>query len=374
MKIALLCISAAWGGLEMNVYRFAVRLRERGHEVTLLARTGTPVYEKARQDGLIVVPFEVRVKYADIKAASRLASLLRARRIESLIISVAKDNYVAGWAKLFFYPRLKLYYQQHMQLGVPKKGLVQTLLYRSLTAWIAPLELLARQVREKTRMPPGRIHVIPLGIDLKQFEGIEEKRQKARSFYGLPADAFVAGIVGRLHPDKGQHHLLKAAGHLHRTGKPLHVLIVGEETRGSTGGYTAFLKQTAGEQSIEKLVHFHPYTEETALAFAALDVFVMASLGETYGMVTIEAMAAGLPVIGTNTGGTPELLGEGRYGMLIPPGDEKALAGALENMMNDPGRKQLGQAAQQYAHRTFGHHLQCKAMEELLTGSLSTGV
>ncbi len=222
-------------------------------------------------------------------------------------------------------------------------------------------------------MPPGRIHVIPLGIDLKQFEGVEEKRQKARLFYGLPPDAFVAGIVGRLHPDKGHHYLLKAAGHLHRAGQPLHVLIVGEETRGGTGRYTASLQQTAGEQGIENLVHFHPYTEETALAYAALDVFVMASLGETYGMVTIEAMAAGLPVIGTNTGGTPELLGEGRYGMLIPPKDEKALAGALENMMNNPGRKQLGQAAQQYALSTFGYHLQCKAMEELLTGGSSTG-
>src|SRR4028118_765227 len=204
MKIAVLCISAAWGGLEMNVYRFAVRLRDRGHEITLLARTGTPVYEKARQADLIVVPFDVRVKYADIKAASQLASLLRERRIESLIISVAKDHYVAGWAKIFFYPRLRLYYQQHMQLGVPKKGPVQTLLYRNLTAWIAPLELLAREVREKTRMPPDRIHVIPLGIDLNQFEKMEEKRHKARLLYGLPPDAFVAGILGRLHPDKGQ--------------------------------------------------------------------------------------------------------------------------------------------------------------------------
>lgn len=368
MKVALLCISAAWGGLEMNVYRFAVRLQERGHDVTLLARPATPVYEKARQYGLTVISFDVKIKYADIKAAFALATLLKQRGVQTLIISTAKDIYVAGWARLFFYPRLRLYYQQHMQLGVPKKGLVQTLLYRSLTAWITPLHLLAGQVREKTRMPPERIFVIPLGIDVKQFEGVKEKRAEARSFFGLPAQAFVAGIIGRLHPDKGQQYLLKAAGYLHQSGITVHVFILGEETRGDTRQYLAYLQQLSRESGIEKQVHFHPYTEQTALAYAALDVFVMASVGETYGMVTIEAMAAGLPVIGTESGGTPELLGGGRYGVLIPPGNEKALADALKSLMESSDREQLGQAAQDYARRTFDYRLQCKAMEDLLAG------
>ncbi len=355
----------------MNVYRFAIRLRERGHDVTLLARPGTPVFEKAQQEGL-VASFDVKIKYADFKAAFRLAQLLRQRHIGALIISTAKDNYVAGWAKIFFYPRLSLYYQQHMQLGVPKRGLVQTLLYRSLTAWITPLALLAQQVREKTRMPPERIHVIPLGLDVKQFEGVKEKRQKARLLFGLPAGAFVAGIIGRLDPDKGQHYLLKAAGHLQGLGKMVHVLIVGEETRGDTRQYFAYLQQLAGELGIQQLIRFHPYTEETALAYAALDIFIMASLSETYGMVTIEAMAAGLPVIGTNTGGTPELLGGGKYGILVPAGDEKALAAALERLMEDPGREQLGQVAQHYAHHTFDYRQQCQAMEDLLADGEST--
>jgi glycosyltransferase involved in cell wall biosynthesis len=142
---------------------------------------------------------------------------------------------------------------------------------------------------------------------------------------------------------------------------------VGEETRGDTRQYLAYLQKLAHELRIEHLVHFRPFIEQTEKVYAILDVFVMASLKETYGTVTIEAMAAGLPIIGTNTGGTPELLEYGRLGILIPPTNEKEMANALEKLYTSKNlREQYGNIARKSAKNRFAYQIQCKQMEELI--------
>jgi glycosyltransferase involved in cell wall biosynthesis len=365
----MLCISPAWGGLEINIYRVARYLTQRGHSVTVITSSGTPLQRYAEKAGLAVEPLVVKVKYVDLGAAYRLSKILKRRNISSLIFSIAKDTYLVGWAKWFFYPALQLFYYQQMQVGIPKKGPVQTLLYRSLAAWIAPLRGLADQVREMTHMPPERIHVILQGIDTPVFLHARAQREEARRHFRLPHDAFVVGIVGRIDPMKGQEYLIKAAARAARAGKPFHALVVGQ----AVPEYALHLQRLMAELDVAPFVHVHPYTDDPALAYAAMDAFALASLQETYGMVTVEAMAAGLAVVGTRSGGTPELLGNGRYGVLVPPRDDEALAAALVRLMEAPAeREALGRAAQAYAAETFTMTAQLEALENVLRGGPAT--
>ena len=164
---------------------------------------------------------------------------------------------------------------------------------------------------------------------------------------------------------KGQEYLIKATARVVGAGKPMHALIIGQ----AVPQYLQHLKQQIADLDVGAVVHIHSYTDDPSLAYAALDVFVMASLEETYGMVTVEAMAAGLAVVGTRSGGTPELLGNGQYGVLVPPKDDEALAAALIRLMDAPGeRNMLGQAAQAYATENFTMAAQCAAIENLLRG------
>jgi glycosyltransferase involved in cell wall biosynthesis len=209
--------------------------------------------------------------------------------------------------------------------------------------------------------------VIPLGVNTSLFADPGINKLQARSRLHLPHQAFIAGIIGRIDPDKGQEYLIKAIPLLLKKDKEVHVLIVGEESRGDTRHYPQFLQKLVQELDIEKYVHFRPFTEHTEEAFAALDIFVMASRSETYGMVTVEAMASGLPVIGTNTGGTPELLDCGASGILMPPADEYALADALEKLVtNQELRQQLAQSARQRAIARYDYRVQCDQLDELL--------
>jgi glycosyltransferase involved in cell wall biosynthesis len=361
----MLCISPAWGGLEMNMYRVARYLTERGHSVTVITTPGTPLQRYAENAGLTVETLAVKVKYVDLGAAYRLARILKKKNTSALVFSIAKDNYLAGWAKRFFYPALRLFYYQQMQMGIPKKGPVQTLLYRSLAAWIAPLHGLADQVRQMTHMPPERIHVILQGIDVPVFVRARAQRAEARRHFRLADDAFVVGIVGRIDPMKGQEYLIKAVARAVKAGKPFHALVVGQ----AVPEYAGHLQRLIAELDVARFVHVHPYTDDPALAYAAMDTFVLASLQETYGMVTVEAMAAGLAVVGTRSGGTPELMGNGRYGVLVPPQDDEALAAALIQLMEAPAeREALGREAQAYAAQTFPIAAQLEALENVLGG------
>jgi glycosyltransferase involved in cell wall biosynthesis len=367
MNIAFLCTSASWGGLEMNIIRLARRMQDRGHTIFLFTHAGTPYHLKAQTYQFTCEILEVKHPYLSIAAAKQLAKLLTQYQTQFIFFSYAKDNYVCSYAKFFFKRDLKVLYLQQMELGINKKGPLQTFIYQQLDAWITPLNKLEKQVLARTYMSPGKIRVIPLGIDTERFAEYMGTKEEARKQLGLPTGAFVAGILGRIDPDKGQEYLLKALPLLLKRNKEIHVLLMGEESRGDTRKYPQYLQNLVQELNIEKFVHFRPFTEQTEIAFAALNVFIMASIGETYGMVTVEAMASGVPVIGTSSGGTPELLHFGKAGLLVPPKDPEALALAIEKLMSNKLLwEEMRTAASQRAIAKYNYQLQCRLVEQLL--------
>ncbi|QHT69891.1 glycosyltransferase family 4 protein [Rhodocytophaga rosea] len=368
MKIAFFCSSEAWGGLEMNLYRLAVRLKARGHEIKVFAFPGSSFFQQAQKSGLSPVALRVKRHYTDFRSAARLARLLKQEEYKVLLFSIAKDNYIAGWAKIFFYRQLHIIYIQQMILGIPKKSLIQTFLYRNLSAWVSPSHVLATQVTQQTHMPVDRIHIVPLGIETETFSNHTIGKAEARRRLELPKNVFMAGTVGRLDPSKGQDVLIKAIGLLKQKNIKIHALFVGKETFGDTRKYPQSLKELSIQLQVETQIHFRDFTSEPALAFTALDVFVMSSHAEAFGMVTVEAMASGLPVIGTQTGGTPEILEEGNLGLLFPPNDHKNLAEALEKIYLDADlRKTLGVKARQSAIQKYSYQAQCTLLENVIS-------
>ncbi len=365
MRLAIYCSSLAWGGLEMNLFRLATRLHDQGHHISVYAIPNSTFYEHAKKSVLTLIPISVKYHYFDLFTAYQLAKKLKKDECEVLLFSIAKDNYVTGWAKVFFYPNLHLIYLQQMILGIPKKGIVQTFLYKKLSAWIAPTQELAQQVLVQTHMPKERIHLIPLGIDTLEFANSKLTKEQARQQLNLPESVFLVGIIGRFDPSKGQDILIKAITHLKQE---IHILFVGKETFGDTRKYYTHLQELTQNLNLEKRIHFRDFTDEPAVAFKALDVFVMASHAEAFGMVTVEAMASCLPVIGTESGSTPELLENGKLGLLVPPNDDISLAKDIETLYwNDELRSSLGVLAQKAALIKYSYQTQCNMLKQLLS-------
>jgi glycosyltransferase involved in cell wall biosynthesis len=199
--------------------------------------------------------------------------------------------------------------------------------------------------------------VLPYGIDSDTFQPDSELRVGLRKEYEISDRQVVFGMVGRLDPGKGQGVFLEALSDFD-DDRILGVLI-GEETRGEPG-YRKELEARVAALGLGNRVKFLGYIDDPNGCYPMLDVLVMPSRKETFGLVLIEAMSFGLPVIATNAGGVPEIVIDGKTGILVPPGDARALAGAMRTLFEDNElRQEMGHRGRERAiqHYRLDHHM-----------------
>jgi glycosyltransferase involved in cell wall biosynthesis len=169
----------------------------------------------------------------------------------------------------------------------------------------------------------GRIEIVPLGLPPVEFE------EATRDELGLDAADFVLVTVGRLLKRKGLSYLLGAVARIE--SDRLKVVVCGD------GPERASLAALARELGISERILFvgHVSDERKYQLLSVADVFVMASLHEGFGIVFLEAMSQGLPIISTNVGGQTDFLGNGRNAILVPPERSDELQRAIERYMAD---------------------------------------
>ena len=359
-RLAYLCSSESWGGLEMNQLKNAGWMKERGHSVFILCRKNSPIEQAAISEHIDVLHIQKHRKYYDFSAGKRLARLLQSNNITHLITRDTRDMSVSVIAKRNFSGKLHLSYFMEMQLGVNKKGLLHSLRFRHIDAWSCPLNWLAGQVRTMTNFDHKRIHVIPSAIDLSRFT-TQMPQNEARALLDLPEGKFIIGLSGRFDPFKGHLLLLEAVHQLDRSD--VCVCFLGEPTKGSDNTYMDAIQRTIEEYHLKDRVFIRPFRRDIETFYKAIDLFIMASKAETFGMVTIEAMASGTPVIASNSGGSPEILGFGEFGGLFETGNSLSLKEEIEKMISTEKRNQ---SSLQKAVAKYDHHVICAQVENLL--------
>lgn len=170
---------------------------------------------------------------------------------------------------------------------------------------------------------PNKITVIPEGVDLDLFKPKIDKSEQEK----------VILFVGRIAQEKGLMYLIKAIPRVTKVFPSISVLMVGEDQ-----GIQENLIKAAENLGVEKIVHFlgPKFGYELARTYRKARVFVLPSLYETFGLAILEAMASGLPIVTTRTGGIPELVEDGSNGMLVGPRNHEALAEAIIKLLSDP--------------------------------------
>jgi len=365
--VAIYCSSGSWGGLEMNTARLARWLFERGQPVTLFCLKGTPMANQASTCKIPIHYIRRNKRYLDFRGAFWFSRHLACNNISSLILVDNRDLDFGGLVKLFSCQKIRLIYQQHMRLGITKKDLIHTLRFRQLDAWITLLPYMKEEILSKTRFPENRIHLIPLGLDVASLISSLPSRQTARKQLDLPVERFIIGILGRLDPQKGQHLVIQALYNLRQKGITCSLLVMGETTLNEGIAYTEQLHKMISGLGLRNDVFFRGYQDDIAVFYAAIDLFALGSFEETYGMVSIEAMLCGVPVVGSRAGGTTELLGNGTYGWLYTPKDPSDMATVIHRAIGD--REILGRLtahAREHASSVYSHHEECSRIEHLL--------
>lgn len=316
----------------------------RGISVTVVVPAASELERRARDVDLRVITITPRWKYGDVIAAIRLTRALKENRIDLVLLMQSQDIHLAALASLFSAPSEFVFYQQ-MQSRFNKRGFIHSWMYSKLSLWMTLTQAMKKDVLECTRVPEGKIKVVPLGIDVRQFNPKEFKKAESRRHFELPRKSCIVGVLGRLDKLKGQHVLLQAIPEILKRRPDAYFLIAGDETAGASG-YKEYLKELCRTLNIGRSVKFLPFMEDVPRLMVALDVFVLPSFSETYGLVVLEAMAMQIPVIATEAGGVPELVKHGKTGMLIKPNDVVAITRALQRILgNEKLRNSFGRAA-----------------------------
>jgi glycosyltransferase involved in cell wall biosynthesis len=226
----------------------------------------------------------------------------------------------------------------------------KTALFRRLEAWLAVSADALVAVSESVRdglvslgiAPAGKIRVVPLGLDLAHLAG-ELPRGVLRREAGIPDAAPLVGMVGRLVPIKDAPAFLRAARLVREARPDARFALVGD------GEERPALEALCRELGLHAQVTFFGWRRDLAAVYGDLDVVVNASRNEGTPVALIEALAAARPVVATRVGGTPDLLGEGERGRLVPPGDPGALARAvLETLDQSEAARSRAQAGRDH--------------------------
>ncbi|WP_141019981.1 glycosyltransferase [Azoarcus sp. DD4] len=303
--------------------QYAVLFRDTPYKVTTVYLTDPPsdeVTALSASDEVIYLDYDGKdVRGLKLDAMRRLREIVAARDVRMILAHRFKPIFISCWAT-----KLPVIGVHHAF------GDYERLSHQLFARWFGKrLGLLgvSDAIRDDIRRgvpswPADRIETLHNRIDVDAVRTEVLPRAAARERLGLPQDAYVIGNVGRLHPDKDQATLLRAFARA-RGSLPAGALLV---ILGK-GRLEDKLKAQAVELGIADAVRFLGQVPEARRAFSAFDLFALSSDHEPFGMVLLEAMAAGVPVVATDCGGAPEVVGD--VGKLFALGDAAALAGLL---------------------------------------------
>lgn len=252
----------------------------------------------------------------------------------------------------------------------PAQRAVERMACRLADCTVVNADIIRRRLL-KQGWDADRITVIPNGVDLARFDK-PNLGSALRRELGLPADALLVGVLARLAPCKGIEIFLDAAQAVASRLPDVRFLVVGDEgvlkgaVRGR-GAYRQALEARAARLGLADRVVFAGFRLDVPEILAELTVSVLPSItGEGLPNSVLESMAAGLPVVATNSGGTYEAVEDGETGLLVPSGDAAALAQAIVPLLEDPRlRARLGAAGRRRVAERFSLDRMTHAMQAL---------
>ncbi|MBE9568420.1 MAG: glycosyltransferase family 4 protein [Proteobacteria bacterium] len=367
MNVLELCLSAGLGGLELYVFRSSEALADSSDNNTVI-----PVLRAdSKLDQYFKDHSSFSIKY--IKPLFRALPLFNARKLAAIIdrnnIDVihmhwGKDLPLAVFAKILSRRKPALVYTRQMMITRAKDDFYHRFLYRQLNLLLTITRELEGLCKKFIPLLSDRIRTLYYGVKPpKTFldrKTIIEERQKL----GFSENDFIAGLIGRLEQSKGQHLLIEAIHTAQQEGLNIKALIVGHEM---DPGYRDKLRKQAGELGVQDNIIFQDFTSEPQQLMQLCDCIILASGQETFGLVLPEAMRADVAVIGSNSGGVPEIIEHDKTGLLFESQNPEDLYLQLRQLFDDPEKKsRLANQGKIKADDAFNNDNHFKKLEALL--------
>ncbi len=290
-----------------------------------------------------------------------LRQLLRTENVDLIQSHLPDQNFFSAVAGSRSGCKTVVTYHGALDRGHAKARLKLWWVRRACAAAVGVSRHMVSQLAE-AGFPSAKLHCIYNGVETALFRAAASGR--LRRELGCAAEDKLVGIIANLRGSKGYEHFVQAARSVAECLPQARFLAVGE----TEPVLEQRLRRQLSEMGLESRFHLLGFRSDVPEILAELDVFVLSSTNEGFSIATVEAMAAGKPVVVTRSGGPQEIVEDGHTGILVPPADPAALAREVCALLKSPERAAaLGAEARQAAERRFSLAAMVGEYERLYT-------
>lgn len=334
LKILHIIGGGELGGAEKHILNLAGAVDRQAVELTVCCLFSAPFAEVAAKAGIsaLAVPMRSKVDFAVI---GKLSALIENGKFDIVHTHGVRANLLGRLAarragkKQVITTVHSLLEKDYQGMALRYANNLVERATRSLTGHFIAVSEGLKDRLVAGGIPAKNITVIYNGILLDELGPADAAGGALKEKYA-GGEAPLVGIVARLHAVKGHCYFIEAAREILLQRPATRFLIVGD------GPYRPVLEKLAGSMGVSDKVIFTGFVEDVYSLMAELDLLVISSLWEGFGLTAIEAMVLGVPVVATEVGGLPEVVRHGETGLLAPPADAAALAKNIVWMLDHP--------------------------------------
>jgi glycosyltransferase involved in cell wall biosynthesis len=322
MRIVFLDSGTEWRGGQYQVLHLALELQKRGHELLLVCQKPSPLHSRARQKGLTVEAVRMRGDL-DFRAWVRTAGILRMFKPD-LVHAHTGRGHAVGLGATFFQDVEAFVVTRRVATPLKITFINRIKYSRLVSAFVAISEHVAEMLRA-AGVPSSRVRVIPSAVALEEFEAGEGQGGGS----GVPEGAPIVVNVGSLSKEKAQQDVLRVASIVAKAVPGVRFQIAG------AGPLRSRLEKISRDLGLNSVVEFLGFRDDVPSLMKAASVFLFPSESEGLGSAALQAMAAGLPVVATDSGGVRDIVKHGETGFIFARRDVASMADAVVRLLKD---------------------------------------
>ena len=334
MKVLVICTSETWGGLEQTALRDVVELNRQGLAAELLCFNEGVIPEHAKAKGLKYHTIKNKNKYFNLEIFYKLRSIIKKEKFE--IIHLHTFNTILPVLLSVMGLKVFVVATRHIYVEHVKKDLLHRFFLRRLNMLLAISDFARQNLLQTYPLPKEKVRTLYVGIDVKYFERSNEKSEHFLLSNPVLRDASnIIGVVGRIDPMKGQLEFIEAAHKILGKYPGSRFLVVGAPTDSADTRYLEVVKNRIKELGLDSKILFTGFCNDVSEPLSAMNIFVMPSYFEAFGLAALQGMANKVPVVASDKGSIKEIIPSKDYGIIIPPKDSAAIANAVIELLDN---------------------------------------
>lgn len=331
MNILYSVFTEGWGGLEKYPLTLRDGMEKRGHSLVIVTIKNSKLHIEAEKKGIRVYTIDVFKKFS-FAIISDLKKIILENKIDVVHLNSSREMY--NWY-MVLRNRKDIACFLTFHIGVPKhRDIIHRIMYKRVDKIFAISSVEAEEMKEKLAVDSGKIEIMHNGVDLCKFVNNKDSNNSDfRLEFGIDSSEKVVVAIGNLSRPKGILEWIEASSKVVAEKKDVTFLWVGDDTYIDENYSLESLRDKLRNENKDTKIKLLGYRNDIIEILKTADLFVLPAHKESFGIVYIEAMAMGLPVIGCRAGGVPDIITD-KNGWLCEPKNIDSLYEAFKNALD----------------------------------------